>query len=367
MTNAPAIARIEVSCYRIPTDAPEADGTFEWTATTLVLVRAHAAGKCGLGYSYTAAAAARIIDDILQPPLIGRSAFDVTSCWVAMLASVRNIGRAGLCATAISAVDAALWDLKARLLDVSLLDLLGAARDSVPIYGSGGFTSYDDERLLEQLSGWVESGIGKVKMKIGASPHDDVQRVIAARRSVGVAQLFVDANGAFDVKQALDFAARIRECDIEWFEEPVSSDDLAGLRFVRERVPAGMNVAAGEYGYDEFYFRRMLESQAVDMLQADATRCCGITGFLRADALASAFNRPLSSHCAPALHAHVCCASPSVQHLEYFHDHVRIEHMLFEGVLEPRGGRLAPDRSRPGNGLSLREQDAERFLIGAAG
>ena len=366
MNESPTIADIEVACYRVPTDAPEADGTFEWTDTTVVVVQARAAGNCGLGYSYTAPAAAAIISDVLQPTLIGRNAFDVTDCWATMLASVRNIGRAGLCATAISAVDAALWDLKARILDVSLLDLLGAARESVSIYGSGGFTSYDDARLTDQLSAWVESGIGKVKMKVGASPHDDVQRVIAARRSVGAAHLFLDANGAFDARLALDFADRTRECDIEWFEEPVSSDDLAGLRFVRERTPAGMNVVAGEYGYDEFYFRRMLESQAVDVLQADATRCCGITGFLRADALASAFNRPLSSHCAPALHAHVCCAAASVRDLEYFHDHVRIERMLFDGVLEPKGGRLSPDRSRSGNGLILRELDAASFLIGAA-
>lgn len=366
MTDAPSIERLETTSYRIPTDAPEADGTFEWGATTLVLVRAHAAGTCGLGYSYTAAAAAHLIEDILERTVAGRSAFDVTANWIVMLEAVRNVGRAGLCATAISAVDTALWDLKARILNVSLLDLLGAARDSVEIYGSGGFTSYDNSRLVEQLSHWVEQGIGKVKMKIGAAPHDDVQRVIAARRSIGAAQLFVDANGAFDVKQALDFAERTRDCEIEWFEEPVSSDDLAGLRFVRERVPATMNVAAGEYGYDEQYFRRMLEAEAVDVLQADATRCCGISGFMRADALASAFNRPLSSHCAPALHAHVCCAASSVRHLEYFHDHVRIERALFDGVLEQRAGRLTPDRSRPGNGLSLREADAASFQIGAA-
>lgn len=367
MNDRPAITHVEVACYRIPTDAPEADGTFEWNETTAVVVQVHAAGKCGLGYSYTASAAARVVDDVLKRVLIGKNAFDVTECWTTMQASVRNIGRPGLCATAISAVDAALWDLKARILEVSLLDLLGATRESVSIYGSGGFTSYDDARLMEQLHGWVDRGIGKVKMKIGASARDDVQRVIAARRSVGAAQLFVDANGSFDVKSALDFAARTRDCDIEWFEEPVSSDDLAGLRFVRERVPPGMNVVAGEYGYDEYYFLRMLEAQSVDVLQADATRCCGITGFLRADALASAFNRPLSSHCAPALHAHVCCAASSVRDLEYFHDHVRIERLLFDGVLDPKGGRLSPDRSSPGNGLSLRVRDAESFLVGAEG
>lgn len=366
MSEAPVIDGLQVACYRVPTDVLEADGTFEWSATTMVLVRVHAGGTCGLGYSYTASAAAQIVKDVLEPVLMGRSAFDVTASWTAMLAAVRNLGRAGLCATAISAVDTALWDLKARLLDISLLDLLGAARDSVAIYASGGFTSYDDVRLMEQLSSWADGGIGKVKMKVGAEPHEDVHRVIEARASVGAAQLFVDANGAFDVKQALDFAERTRDCEVEWFEEPVSSDDLAGLRFVRERTPPGMNVAAGEYGYDEFYFRRMLEAEAVDVLQADATRCCGITGFLRADALASAFNRPLSSHCAPALHAHVCCAAASVRDLEYFHDHVRIERMLFDGVLEPQRGCLKPDRSSSGNGLILRERDAAPFLVGAA-
>jgi L-alanine-DL-glutamate epimerase-like enolase superfamily enzyme len=361
------ISRVEARVYRIPTDAPESDGTFRWTSTTLVLAQVSAGSAVGLGYTYSAGSTAALIRELLAPVLTGCDAVDISRCAERMLHAIRNVGRPGLCATAISAVDSALWDLKARLLDVALVDLLGASRDAVPIYGSGGFTSYDETRLTDQLARWIEAGITRVKMKIGSGLDLDVQRVRAVHERIGRgARLMVDANGAYEVKETLQVAEHLREFDVVWYEEPVSSDDLVGLRLIRDRAPAGMAIAAGEYGYDEYYFRRMLEAQAVDILQADATRCCGITGFLKADALASAFQRPLSSHCAPALHVHVCCAAPSVRHLEYFHDHVRIERELFDGVIEPRDGLLRPDRSRIGNGLTLREDSSERFRVAPA-
>jgi len=164
-------------------------------------------------------------------------------------------------------------DLKARLLDLPLITLLGAVRANVPVYGSGGFTSYSMAQLQEQLGGWVADGISRVKMKIGRQPASDLDRVRAAREAIGPgAELFVDANGAYTRKQALATACAFTEFDVSWFEEPVSSDDLDGLRLLRDRAPAGMEIAAGEYGYDLFYFRRMLEAGAVDVLQADATR-----------------------------------------------------------------------------------------------
>jgi L-alanine-DL-glutamate epimerase-like enolase superfamily enzyme len=133
---------------------------------------------------------------------------------------------------------------------------------------------------------------------------------------------------------------------------------------MRDRAPSGIDIAAGEYGYDLQYFRRLVDSGAVDVLQADATRCCGITGFMRAAALCDAACLPLSAHTAPSIHAHPCCAASRVRrHLEYFHDHVRIERMLFDGTLEPVGGMLCPDRSRPGLGLELRREDAEPFAV----
>jgi L-alanine-DL-glutamate epimerase-like enolase superfamily enzyme len=264
---------------------------------------------------------------------------------------------------AIAAVDCALWDLEARLLELPLYALLGARRDAVPVYGSGGFTSYSTARLCEQLSGWVADGIPRVKMKIGTDPGADPARVRAAREAIGPEpELFVDANGAYRRKQALALAERFREeAAVSWFEEPVPSDDLAGLRLIRDRVPAGMEIAAGEYGFDVGYFRAMLDAGAVDVLQADVTRCAGITELLRVDALCRAAGVRLSAHCAPALHTHPCCALDRLIHLEYFHDHSRIERMLFDGVVDPQGGALHPDPSRPGNGLTLKTGEAERW------
>jgi len=363
-TDAIPIDRLEVSAYRIPTDFPEADGTLAWNSTTLVVVEATAGGIRSVGYTYADTATARLIHDLLAAVVIGRDAMAVSGAWAAMVHAIRNLGRPGVVAMAVSAVDAALWDLKARLLGLPLVTLLGAVRAEVPVYGSGGFTSYSVSQLQEQLGRWVADGISRVKMKIGTRPEEDPHRVRAARDAIGPdSELFVDANGAYSRKQALAFAQQFTEHRVSWFEEPVSSDDLEGLRLLRDRAPAGMDITAGEYGYDLFYFRRMLEAGAVDVLQADATRCLGITGFLRVGALCEAQPLPLSAHCGPSLHVHPCCAVTPVRHIEYFHDHVRIEHLLFDGALTPRHGALAPDVSRPGMGLEFKRADAERYAI----
>ena len=358
------VQRLAVSVYTVPTDHPEADGTFAWNSTTMVLVEASAGDETGLGYSYTHRAAASLIEHTLADVALGRSALDVNGTWDAMLHSIRNIGRPGLVSSAIAAVDIALWDLKARLLGLPLVALLGAVRDAAPVYGSGGFTSYSVRQLCQQLSGWVRQGITRVKMKIGTEPRHDPERVHAAREAIGAdAELFVDANGAYHRKQALAFAELFAESGVSWFEEPVTSDDLEGLRLIRDRAPAGMEIAAGEYGYDLWYFRHMLDARAVDVLQADATRCAGITGFMRAGTLCEARSLPFSAHTAPSVHAHPACALPALRHVEYFHDHARIERMLFDGALEPVHGELRPDRSRPGLGLILKRADAARFAI----
>jgi L-alanine-DL-glutamate epimerase-like enolase superfamily enzyme len=360
----PAIDRLDAAAYTIPTDAPESDGTLEWDSTTIVVVDVHAGGTAGLGYSYADASAAMLIERKLSDVVRGRDPMAVPEAWTAMQHAVRNLGRPGIAASAIAAVDMALWDLKARLLGVSLARLLGPARTDVPVYGSGGFTSYSQDRLRRQLGGWAASGIRRVKMKVGRDPAADAARVRTAREAIGPeAELFVDANGAYTRKQALDYADRFAESGVTWFEEPVSSDDLEGLRLVRDRGPAGMAIAAGEYGYELPYFRRMLDAQAVDVLQADATRCQGITGFLKAAALCEARSMPLSAHTAPSAHAHPCCALSVVQHIEYFHDHARIESMLFDGALSPIGGALRPDLSRPGTGLQFKWKDAERYRV----
>ncbi|MGZ4788946.1 MAG: enolase C-terminal domain-like protein [Terriglobales bacterium] len=356
------ITHIDVSAFTIPTDFPESDGTCQWDRITLVLVQAKAGAETGIGYTYADTATAELIRSKLTEVVQGKDALDVTGAWSAMVHSIRNLGRPGICSMAISAVDTCLWDLKARLLNLPLVKLFGQVHDGINIYGSGGFTSYSNEQLADQLSGWVRQGIPRVKMKIGRDPQVDLHRVRVAREAIGPEpNLFVDANGAYTCKQALKLAYEFVRYGVVWFEEPVSSDDLDGLRLIRYRAPAGMNIAAGEYGYDSWYFRRMFEAGAVDFLQADATRCAGFTGFLQAAALCEAHHLPLSAHCAPTLHVHVGCAAIPLRNLEYFHDHVRIENMLFDGVPQPKNGKLYPDLSRPGIGLELKRADAQRF------
>jgi L-alanine-DL-glutamate epimerase-like enolase superfamily enzyme len=359
------VERLEVRAYTVPTDYPGSDGTATWEATTMILVEASAAGRVGLGWTYGDLASGTVIASTLRDVVVGRDAMRVSASWEAMARACRNLGRPGVASMAIAAVDTALWDLKARLLELPLATLLDAAHEEVPVYGSGGLTSYPDERLAAQMSGWVEQGFTRVKMKVGREPERDLHRVRVVREAIGPdTELYVDANGALSRAQASWFARRFAEdFGVSWFEEPVSSDDLDGLRGICERAPAGMDIAAGEYGYMLNYFERMLQAGAVSCLQADVTRCEGITGLLRVAALCQARSLELSAHCGPSVHAHPCCAVIPLRHLEYFHDHARLERMLLDGVLDPAGGKLRPDLSRPGNGLELKRADAERYAV----
>lgn len=354
------IRAVEWAAYRVPTDGPEADGTLAWDATTVVVVHVHAADQVGLGWTYAPSAAGHLIGEMLVPAVTGRSAFDVPAANEAMTRAVRNAGRSGVAATAISAVDVALWDLKARLLGTRLALLLGPTRETVPIYASGGFTTWDDERLTRWLDENLD--VGRAKIKIGEAwgtrESRDLARIHLARDVLGDRELYVDANGGYTAKQAIRLAAEFPE--VRWYEEPVSSDDLDGLRRVRDAVPA--DVTAGEYGYDLPCFVRLAD--VVDCLQADVSRCGGITGWQRVAALAAARGLEVSGHCAPALHLDAAAATPNLRHLEYFHDHVRIESLLFDGVAIPRsGGALRPDPAAPGHGVTFKAADAEPYRI----
>jgi L-alanine-DL-glutamate epimerase-like enolase superfamily enzyme len=359
------IESVNVSVYTVPTDAPEADGTLTWDSTTMVVAQVHVGSLHGTGWTYGSPACATVITDKLAGIVCGRDAMDVSGAFEAMVRAVRNDGRPGAVGYAISAVDVALWDLKARLLDLPLHRLLGAVRAEVPVYGSGGFTSYDDRQLRDQLSGWaLEQRIPRVKIKVGqswgAAAGRDLERMRQARAVIGAdTELFVDANGGYGRKQAIRVMSAAAELDIRWLEEPVSSDDLDGLREVRDAVRA--DVTAGEYGYDLPYFRRMCAAGAVDCLQADVSRCGGITEWMRVAAIAASHGLEISGHCAPHLHAAAAAAVPNLRHLEWFHDHVRIESMFFDGTLDPAGGVIRPDPDAPGLGLTLRAADAERY------
>lgn len=350
--------------FTVPTDAPEADGTYAWNSTTMVLVRLEAGGKAGIGYTYADEATAKLTHTLLQKVVAGRDVFSQAAILQDVYRYVRNLGETGITRMAAAAIDNAMWDLRAHLLDVPLVSLFGMVRDGIPVYGSGGFTSYSDAQLRDQLGDWAQQGFSMVKMKVGSNPNDDPRRAEVARSAIGEnCELFVDANGAYTVTQALRLAHRFADQNVRWLEEPVSSDNLAGLSEVRARAPLGMDVAAGEYGYTAWYFRRMIDAQAVTILQADATRCGGMSGFLDVAALCWAANVPLSSHCGPSMHLHVCCAVPRAIHMEFFHDHARIERMFFDGFCEPKNGIMKPDLTRPGHGLELKAKDADAYRI----
>lgn len=367
MPTSHTIERVSVAAFTVPTETPESDGTLEWNQTTIVVVTIGAGGSEGLGYSYADTSTAQLIEHTLAPKIAGMDALANGAAWQTMCRAIRNLGRPGICSMAIAAVDNALWDLKGKLLNVSVAALLPMVRQEVMAYGSGGFTSYTERELLDQMTGWVESGIRAVKMKIGRDALADLRRVKAVRQAIGpAAELFVDANGAYTRKRALYQAERFAESGVSWFEEPVPSDDLEGLRVIRDSAPPGMAIAAGEYGYDAWYFERMISSGAVDVLQADATRCAGITGFLQADAMCQGHSVPLSAHTAPSIHAHACCAGQRVLHTEYFFDHVRLEKMAFDGAITAKGGMLRPDLSQPGLGISLKEHDMARYQVYAS-
>ena len=364
----PHITALNLHTYKVPThsfgkDQPETDGTARWDSTGVIVAQITAGDTTGLGYAYADLAAAQIIQHTLWPLLTGHDPQDTGRHFWTMAGAVRNLGWPGVTAGAISAVDIALHDLKARLLDVPLFKLLGGARTHVLAYGSGGFTSQSVSELEQQLGGWAEQGLKAVKMKIGSRPEDDLSRVKAARAAIGNdVALFVDANGAYSRKQALGFAERFADLNVTWFEEPISSDDLDGLRLIRDRAPGFMVVAAGEYGYTPTYFHQMLAAGAVDTLQADATRCGGVSGFVLAAAQGQGAGIPMSAHTAPALHASLGAALPNVVNVEYFYDHVRIEEMFFEGIPVLQQGELYPLPARSGHGLSFKPQDARSYL-----
>jgi L-alanine-DL-glutamate epimerase-like enolase superfamily enzyme len=354
------VTEVRVRAFTIPTDEPESDGTLEWDSTTIVVVELEADGECGLGYAYGDRSVAAFVDSMLRPVLYGADAMRPPAAWAAMQRAIRNAGQEGVGAMAVSAADIALWDLKARLLGRPLADALPRFHESAPVYGSGGFTSYSQARLREQLEGWREAGLPRAKIKVGREPERDPERLALCREVLGEeVELMVDANGAFTPSEALARAAEYAAFGVTYFEEPVSSQDREGLRFVRERAPRGMTVAAGEYEWDLAGVAQLVG--CVDVVQADVTRVGGITNMLRVDGICRASERPFSAHCAPAISAHVCCAIESLVHLEYFHDHVRLERMLFEGTLEPESGALRPNPSRPGHGLRLKHDEAERW------
>ncbi|NUS41151.1 MAG: mandelate racemase [Terrabacter sp.] len=357
---------VRATAFTVPTDAPEADGTIAWDSTTCVVVEVDCDGLTGTGWTYGAAAVADLVRELIAPVVAGGDPLAVADRWRDQVRALRNVGATSAGAMALSAVDVALWDLRGRLLDVPLHRLLGSERDAVPVYGSGGFTTYTEARTVDQLVGWARQGVRWVKLKIGESWGSRVERDLARTAAVVEAvgdgvEVFVDANGAYSSGQAVRVGRRLDDLGVTWFEEPVSSDDLPGLRHVRGHVMA--DVAAGEYADSVDVVRDLCASGALDCLQIDVTRIGGITALQRAAAVAQAHHLDVSAHCAPHLSATAFAALPGLRHLEYFHDHVRVEHLLFDGLPALVDGSLVLNADAAGHGMRVRP-DSDRWSTG---
>jgi L-alanine-DL-glutamate epimerase-like enolase superfamily enzyme len=359
------MSTIEVTpgVYRFPTPAEEADGTFAWDATTAVTCTVQMAGYTGLGWTYSSPAAATVISEQLADAVIAGENVDVAGSFTSMRRACRNLGTRGLAMQAISAVDIALWDLKARMLQTPLAHLLGDPGQAVDVYGSGGFTTLSDSELAGQVDDWLAAGCTMMKIKIGerwgADDRRDLTRVgrLAELAGPGV-QLMVDANGGYGRAQARRVGAELDAMGVVWFEEPVSSDDPNGLAGVRGAVRC--DVAAGEYVAEPAEAAAL--SRVVDCLQLDLTRCGGYTGWLRCAAVAQAGHVDVSAHCAPALHVPLSGAVEHLRHLEWFIDHARLEPLLVDGVPQVVDGRVLPSET-DGHGMTIsRRADPYRQL-----
>jgi L-alanine-DL-glutamate epimerase-like enolase superfamily enzyme len=363
----PRVEHVEARAYTVPLGATHADGTIEWDAVSVVAVLVRAGDETGLGWSYTDPGAACVVRSTLAPAIAGLRADDLPAAHARLERSVRNLGRGGVAGAALSAVDVALWDLRARLLGVPLVALLGRARQSVPVYGSGGFTTDDEATLARDVERWVgELGARAVKLKIaegaGTRTDRDLARVRVARHAAGDdVALFVDANGGYSRALARRVADAFADQRVVWFEEPVPSDDTTGLAALRAELTC--DVAAGEYCWRPRDAAALLAAGAVDCLQLDVTRVGGFTGWLAAAAIADAAGCDVSAHCAPQLSAHVACAAPRVRHVEWFVDHASTDARLFDGLLAPVAGELRPSASTPGHGVVLRGADAEHLRV----
>ncbi|MCF8587819.1 enolase C-terminal domain-like protein [Gordonia liuliyuniae] len=338
--------------HRFPTPHPEADGTLRWDSTTAVAVTVVNGDHQGFGWTYSHAAAAEVIDTVLRRALDEADVSEPVRCWRAMVDACRNIGATGLVMQAISAVDVALWDLHAQTLGVSLPRLWGRERPAIPVYGSGGFVNEDADTLAANVGDWARSGCAGMKIKIGEAWGSEIGRDLDRARLLtelapaGV-DCMVDANGAYTRGQAVRVGRALDRLGITWFEEPVTSDDVDGLRGLRDRLDC--DVTAGEYSWTVDDTERI--SAAVDCVQLDVTRCGGYTGWFRAAAVAKAHHLQVSAHCAPALHTPVAAATPNLRHIEYFVDHARLEPALADGVPRLADGVLVPNTG-PGHGLT---------------
>jgi L-alanine-DL-glutamate epimerase-like enolase superfamily enzyme len=307
-----------------------------------------------------------VIERVLKPLLVGQDPLCIEKLWDDMFWRVRGYGRKGVAFCAISAVDIALWDLKAKLFGVPLYRLLGPYTDRVPIYGSGGWTSYSEAELVREQTGYVERGIPRVKMKVakdfGRSEREDIKRLAAVRKAVGDnVEIYVDANNGYYAKQAIGMARHLAEYDVKWFEEPVLADDISGLAAIARAID--IPVATGEHEYTRYGFKSLIAEGGADIVQPDVGRVGGVTEWMKVAHLASAFNLPIAPHAVQLVHLHLACCIPNLKVVEYLGTAEEGDRIWYTEFPEQRDGYWSPYPDRPGLGLELSPEAVRRYAV----
>ena len=323
-------------------------------------------GVEGLGIGQAAPGARQVIESALKDLLLDQDPFCIEKLWSDMFRRVRGYGRKGVAFCALSAVDIGLWDLKAKALGLPLYRLLGPYTDTVPIYGSGGWTNFTTEELVAEMVAYVDQGINRVKMKVGkdfgGSERKDLERVAAVREAVGEdVALYVDANNGYYAKQAVYMAKEFEAYQVGWFEEPVLADDIQGLVDIRRAI--NIPVASGEHEYTRYGFKELIARGCVDIVQPDVGRVGGVTEWLKVAHMAHAFNLPVAPHAVQLVHLHLACATPNLKVVEYLNTSLETDRVWYTEFPEPRDGMWSPYPDRPGLGLELDPYAVEKWSV----
>ena len=353
------IAKVDVHLVSYPVSGNFADATrtVETVGFTVVRITTDQ-GLEGIGITYHEVggeATVALIQRNMAPKLMGRDPFETEVLWQEFFGYLRGVGRKGLMYCALSAVDIALWDLKGKIIGMPLFRLLGGNKTEVPVYSSGGWTSYSDEELVEEMTGMVAQGYRMIKFKVGVegghNTRRDRERVRKVREAVGPdIKLLLDANNCWDAATAVQFANTIREYDILLFEEPVFADDIPGL--ARFKRGTDIPLATGEHEYTKFGARDLLMAGAADIVQIDGTRTGGFTEMLKIAALTQAWNVKFAPHAMENIHLHLVSAIPNAPFLERLFLFEDLTAHVFKDAPKPVGGMMTiPDL--PGLGLAL--------------
>jgi L-talarate/galactarate dehydratase len=352
------ITAIESELLHVPLSRPRASpveaaaGRLNTINVLLVHIETDA-GLRGVGFAYTLQGTGRAlhavaVDDV-TPLLLGENAFDHERLGAKVYWRLQTIGRLGLVAQAYSAFDVALWDLKGKAAGVPLYKLLGGARESAPTYGSdSAWLWMSVEQIVEASRPYIDQGLMGIKVKVGANPEEDAERLTQLRELLGDdVWLAVDANERYDYGTALAMGHFFEEeigCD--WFEEPILCEDIEG----HARLAAKLEIplAAGEMLFSRAEFAAYQQTGALGVWQPDVTRLGGITPWLKVAALAEQHQRPLSPHLLPEIGVHLACGLPHVTSVEY----MPWLGPLFTHTLHLDKGRLVPP-PRAGLGLEV--------------